>query len=262
MSKKATATPEEKLRALYDLQIMDSKIDEIRITRGELPLEVRDLEDEVSGLEKRFEKMSTELDDLNKELTAKKFTIEDSNTKIKKYTEQQNSVRNNREFDSLSKEIEFQGLEIELAEKRIKEFGFLVVTKEETLNATKDKLDNIKETYTIKKGELDELVSETQKEEELLMEHSEKLSTKIDMRLLKAYKRIREAARNGLAIVPIDREASAGSYIKLPPQRQLDVAARKKIIVDEHSGRILVDIELANEEQEKMEKFLTKILKK
>lgn len=261
MSKKSTATPEEKLRALYDLQIIDSKIDEIRIVRGELPLEVQDLEDEVQGLETRIEKMTTELDSLKKELNAKKFTIEEANAKIKKYTEQQNSVRNNREYDSLSKEIEFQGLEIELAEKRIKEFGFLITTKEDVIAKTQEKLDAVQESLSTKKGELDEIIGQTKKEEDLLLAESDKLAEKIDSRLLKAYKRIRNSSRNGLAIVPIDRESSAGSFIKLPPQRQIDIAARKKIIVDEHSGRILVDNELAAEENEKIEKILSKILK-
>ncbi len=262
MSKKSTATPEEKLRALYDLQIMDSKIDEIRIVRGELPLEVQDLEDEVQGLETRLEKMTNELENLKKEVTAKKFIIEDANAKIKKYTEQQNAVRNNREYDSLSKEIEFQGLEIELAEKRIKEYGFLITTKEDAVNATQEKLDRVKENLSVKKNELDDIINETKIEEDLLLSESQKLSEKIDERLLKAYHRIRNSSRNGLAIVPIDRESSAGSFIKLPPQRQIDIAARKKIIVDEHSGRILVDNELAEEETAKIEKILAKVLKK
>lgn len=262
MSKKSTATPEEKLRALYDLQIMDSKIDEIRIVRGELPLEVQDLEDEVLGLTTRLNKMTKELDDLKTELTAKKFTIEDANIKIKKYTEQQNSVRNNREYDSLSKEIEFQGLEIELAEKRIKEFGFLITTKEDVVNTTQEKLNLVQESLDAKKGELDDIISQTKREEDILLAESEKLGAKIDDRLLKAYHRIRSSSRNGLAIVPIDRESSAGSFIKLPAQRQIDIAARKKIIVDEHSGRILVDNELAAEETEKIEKILAKVLKK
>lgn len=262
MSKKSVATPEEKLRALYDLQIIDSKIDEIRIVRGELPLEVQDLEDEVEGLSLRLERMTTELEELTKEVTAKKYSIEDSNAKIKKYTEQQNSVRNNREYDSLSKEIEFQGLEIELAEKRIKEFGFTVVNKEEAIGQSQSKLDIIKENLDAKKNELDDIVSQTKREEDILLEESEKLGKKIDARLLLAYSRIRNSSRNGLAVVPIDRESSAGSYIKLPPQRQIDIAARKKIIVDEHSGRILVDNELAAEETEKIEKLLAKVLKK
>lgn len=258
---KVASTPEQKLRALYDLQIIDSRVDQIRIVRGELPLEVQDLEDEVQGLETRLNKIEEEVQSFDTEISNKKNAIEESKALVKKYTEQQNNVRNNREFDSLTKEIEFQELEIQLSEKKIKEFTFQKESKVEKVEASKKKLEDVKEELNIKKNELDDIIGETKKEEEILLSQSEEFGKKIEDRLLQAYKRIRNASRNGLAVVPIDREASAGSFIKIPPQRQLDVAARKKIIVDEHSGRILVDKELAEEEIKKIEKMLEKALK-
>ncbi len=233
-----TATVEDKLRDLYNLQIIDSRIDEIRIIRGELPLEVQDLEDEIEGMQTKLAKFQLE------------------------YGEQQNKVRNNREFESINKEIEFQELEIQLAEKRIKEYYFAKEKKQEVLDGADGAMQEIQTDLDIKKGELDEIIKETEKEEEFLVKKSESLEKKIDDRLLKAYSRIRNSSKNGLAVVCIDREASAGSFIKIPPQMQLDVAARKKIIVDEHSGRILVDKELAEEQKEKMTKELDKELKK
>lgn len=260
-AKKKTLSSEEKLRALYNLQLIDSRIDKIRTVRGELPLEVEDLEDDIAGLETRYKKMQTEADELNDEVASKKNVITDSKALIKKYKEQQDNVRNNREFESLSKELEYQDLEIKLAEKRIKEFKAKMDGKKQILDETKSELDGRKKDLETKRKELDEIVGETQKEEEALLKKSEEARAKIEDRLVTAYERIRTGSKNGLAVVPIDREASAGSYIKIPPQRQLDVAARQKIIVDEHSGRILVDAELANEENEKMEAMLAKILK-
>lgn len=259
--RKKEATAEEKLRVLYDLQIVDSRIDRIREVRGELPLEVEDLEAEISGLDLRLEKITEEIDDLKKQIAEKKNTIEEAKTLISKYEEQQNKVRNNREYDAISKEIEFQNLEIQLSDKRIKEFKFKIESKEEIFNESKAKLDEKKETLAAKKAELESIASETRKEEDILLEVSEKTSEDVDPRLLRAYKRIREAAKNGLAVVPVDRGASAGSFIQIPPQVQIDIAARKKVIFDEHSGRILVDAELANEEQERMEKEIEKLLK-
>lgn len=260
-AKKKTLTSEEKLRALYSLQLIDSRIDRIRTVRGELPLEVEDLEDDIAGLETRYMKLQEEAESLNEEVTNRKNAITDSKSLIKKYKEQQDNVRNNREFESLSKELEYQDLEIKLAEKRIKEFKAKIDAKKQILDETKQELEGRKKDLESKRKELDEIVGETQKEEELLLKKSEEARAKIDERLVVAYERIRTGSKNGLAVVPIDREASAGSYIKIPPQRQLDVAARQKIIVDEHSGRILVDAELANEENEKMEAMLAKILK-
>ncbi len=249
------------MRSLYRLQIIDSRIDRIRIVRGELPLEVEDLEDEIEGLATRLSKMEEEKQRLETEISNKKNSITDSKALIKKYKEQQNNVRNNREFESLSKEIEFQELEMKLAEKRIKEFSAQIEAKEEVLQATREEVEGRKKDLENKKSELDEIVNETKREEDLLLELSDKAKKSIDERLVTAYLRIRNGSKNGLAVVPIDREASAGSYIKIPPQRQLDVAARQKIIVDEHSGRILVDAELATEEQEKMEAEIAKLLK-
>lgn len=257
-----TATVEDKLRDLYNLQIVDSRIDEIRTVRGELPLEVQDLEDEIEGMQTKLAKFQLEIGDLDDQITSKKNLIEEANAAIKKYEGQQNKVRNNREFESLNKEIEFQQLEIQLAEKRIKEYGFAKEKKQEVIDGADENFKELQGELDIKKGELDEIVKETEKEEGFLMKMSEKLETKIDDRLLKAYKRIRNSSKNGLAVVCIDREASAGSFIKIPPQMQLDVAARKKILVDEHSGRILVDKLLAEEQVEKMDKSIAKEMKK
>lgn len=263
MAKKSVATTaEEKLRALFDLQVIDSKIDKIRIVRGELPLEVQDLEDEVEGLETRIANYDSEIADLENQIAEKKNSIEESKAAIKKYEGQQANVRNNREFDSLNKEIEYQGLEVQLAEKKIKEISAQKEQKMEVVNLSKEKLGERKADLDAKKGELDEIIAETQREEEILIKKSEEMQGNIEERLVKAYYRIRNGSKNGLAVVPIDREASAGSFIKIPPQKQLDVAARKKIIVDEHSGRILVDKELAEEETAKIDKLLTKELKK
>ncbi|CAG5083540.1 zinc ribbon domain-containing protein [Parvicella tangerina] len=259
--RKKEATAEEKLRLLYDLQIVDSRIDRIREVRGELPLEVEDLEAEISGLDLRLEKITEEIDDLKRQIAEKKNTIEEAKSLISKYEEQQNKVRNNREYDAISKEIEFQNLEIQLSEKRIKEFKFKIESKEEVFNESKERLDEKKETLNEKKAELESIASETRKEEDILLEVSEKTAENVDPRLLRAYKRIREAAKNGLAVVPVDRGASAGSFIQIPPQVQIDIAARKKVIFDEHSGRILVDAELADEEQEKMMKEIEKLVK-
>lgn len=259
--KKKSLSSEEKLRALYNLQLIDSRIDKIRIIRGELPLEVEDLEDDIAGLDTRFQKMQSEVDSLNEEITNKKNSITDSKALIKKYKEQQDNVRNNREFESLSKELEYQDLEIKLSDKRIKEHKAQIDGKKEILDETKAELDGRKKDLDTKRKELNEIISETKKEEEALLKKAGESRKKIDDRLVTAYDRIRTGSKNGLAVVPIDREASAGSYIKIPPQRQLDVAARQKIIVDEHSGRILVDAELAIEEQEKMDAMLAKLLK-
>ncbi len=260
-AKKTSVSTEEKLRALYRVQLIDSRIDKIRTVRGELPYEVQDLEDEIAGLDTRFNKLKSEKEDLETEISNKKNAIADSKALIKKYKEQQDNVRNNREFESLNKEIEFQDLEIKLSDKRIKEHKAQIDAKGEVLTETEEFLNGRKKDLEAKQKELDDIVGETQKEEKALLKKSDEAKAKIDDRLVKAYERIRGGSKNGLAVVPIDREASAGSYIKIPPQRQLDVAARQKIIVDEHSGRILVDGELANEEQEKMVAMLEKLMK-
>ncbi len=260
MSKVANS-PEHKLRALFDLQVIDSMIDKIRIIRGELPLEVQDLEDEVAGLDTRISNFQAEMDKIDEDIADKKNTIQDALELIKKYEEKQSNVRNNREYDSLNKELEFQGLEIQLCEKKIREFEYQKEQKQEVMNTSVERLKERQADLDSKKAELSEIVEETKREEEILLKMSETFGTEIDDRLLTAYKRIRGAAKNGMAVVPIDREASAGSFIKIPPQKQLDVAARKKIIVDEHSGRILVDQVLAQEEREKIEALIKKELK-
>jgi predicted nucleic acid-binding Zn-ribbon protein len=249
-------TVEEKLRALYDLQIIDSKIDKIRSVRGELPLEVQDLEDEIEGLNTRIGKLKAEIAELDAEIKGKKNMIKDCQDKIKKYQEQQKNVRNNREFDALAKEIEFQELEIQLAEKHIKQFKARVDGKQEIADQAMAKLEERKNHLQFKKSELDNILAETSKDEEILVAKSSEFEKFIDARLLSAYKRIRGRVKNGLAVVPIERGASAGSFFTIPPQRQLEVAGRKKVITDEHSGRILVDPELAREEEEKIDNLL------
>ncbi|MCM4160020.1 hypothetical protein FHG64_13795 [Antarcticibacterium flavum] len=259
MAKKTDVTVEEKLRALYDLQLIDSRIDEIRNVRGELPLEVEDLEDEVAGLNTRIQKLEADLEVIDNDIKSKKIQIEDSKTAIKKYTEQQKNVRNNREFNALSKEIEFQELEIELAEKHIKEYRAQIEQKNEVINQTKERLEDREKHLTHKKGELDAILAETQKEEESLIQKSQEFEGQIEERLITAYKRIRNNVKNGLAVVPVERGASGGSYFTIPPQVIVEIAGRRKIITDEHSGRILVDEDLAKEEQEKMSAFFSKI---
>lgn len=261
MARTKKYTPEETLRSLFNLQFIDSRIDSMREVRGELPMEVNDLEDEMAGLNKRLDKIEEEIGELNSLIMDKKNIIEESKITIKKYLEQQKNVRNNREFDSLSKEIEYQELEAQLAEKRIKENVVRIDDKKEVLDEVKELLKAKEEALEAKNNELKEIVSETEREEKLLLDESEKASKSIEERFLKAYKRIRRASKNGLAVVPVERGASGGSFIKIPPQVQLDIAARKKIIVDEHSGRILVDALLAEEQSTKMNRKLNKVLK-
>lgn len=239
------STVEEKLQALYDLQVIDSKIDRIRTIRGELPLEVQDLEDEVAGLQTRISKSEEVIDTLNTDIHAKKNQIEESKAAIKKYTEQQKNVRNNREYDSLTKEIEFQNLEIELAEKRIREFQANIENKQEALDLSKEKLEQTKKEWEHKTNELEQITKETEKEEQELLAKSKKAEEVIEERLLTAYKRIRDNARNGLAVVPVERSACGGCFNKIPPQRQLDINQHKKVIVCEHCGRILIDPKMA-----------------
>jgi predicted nucleic acid-binding Zn-ribbon protein len=238
-------TVEEKLKALYELQKAVSKIDEIKILRGELPLEVQDLEDEIIGLNTRLENFETEIADIVATIASKKIEIEESKIKIAKYKEQQDNVRNNREYDNLSKEIEFQTLEIELCEKRIREFTASLETKQVDQKSTAGQLTERKLDLDLKKGELNEIVSETKQEEEKLREHAKEIESLIEPRLVTAFKRIRKNARNGLAVVYVQRDACGGCFNKIPAQRQLDIRLRKKIIVCEYCGRILVDQELA-----------------
>ncbi len=235
---------ENKLKALYGLQQIDSKIDKIRIVRGELPMEVSDLEDEIVGLETRVGKHTEEINGLEDQIVRRKQAMKESKELIKKYEVQQNKVKNNREFDSLAKEIEFQNLEIQLSEKKIKEFNFEINQKNAMIEDSKTSLADRKKAMKIKKEELDSIISETEKEETYLMKHSKNAANIVDERLLGAYQRIRKNALNGLAVVKIERDACGGCFNKIPPQRQLDIRQRKKIIVCEHCGRILVDAEI------------------
>jgi hypothetical protein len=244
----ATATKKEvsvadKLDALYDLQKIDSEIDRIRTIRGELPLEVQDLEDELEGLETRIAKIQEEIKDLETEILDRKNATKDAETAIAKYKEQQNNVRNNREFESLAKEIEFQELEIKLHDKKSKEAKLKITNKQEMLTEAKDRFEFRASDLKTKKDELQEIVGETQKEEEDLIKKSEDAKKKIDDRLVFAYNRLRTNAKNGLAVVPVDRDSCGGCFNKIPPQRQLDIQSKKKVLVCEHCGRILVPSE-------------------
>ena len=259
MAKKTESTVEEKLRALFDLQLIDSRIDEIRNVRGELPLEVRDLEDEVAGMNTRKDKLNADLEAIEENIKDKKNLIEEAKALIKKYTAQQDKVRNNREYNSLSKEIEYQELEIQLAEKHIKEHKAQIEQKKQVIEETTERLKEREEHLKHKQGELDAILAETEKEEKALLKESEKYEKNIEDRLVQAYKRIRNNVKNGLAVVPVERGASGGSFFTIPPQVQMEIASRKKIITDEHSGRILVDPQLAEEEREKMGGIFTKL---
>ena len=259
MAKKTEITVEEKLRALYDLQLVDSRIDEIRSMRGELPLEVEDLEDEVAGLNTRSEKLTADLESIEKNITDREHLKAEAKSLIEKYTKQKENVRNNREYNSISKEIEFQELEIELTDKNVREYKAQIEQKKVVIKDAKERLKEREEHLKHKRDELDGILALTQKEEEALLKEREKYEKQIEERLLKAYTRIRSSVRNGLAIVPIERGASGGSFFTIPPQVQMEIEARKKIITDEHSGRIMVDMALATEEAERMNKLFEKL---
>ena len=253
MAKEAKKDPndfsvEEKLKALYQLQTMLSEIDKIKTLRGELPLEVQDLEDEVAGLGTRIEKINNEINDLRASVANKRIEIETAKVSVEKYKAQQDNVRNNREYDVLSKEIEFQTLEIELCEKRIREAQAAEKMKNEDLARSTEALEERTQDLEAKKAELEEIVSETKHEEERHREKAKQLETTIEPRLLQAFKRIRKSSRNGLGVVYVQRDACGGCFNKIPPQKQLDIRSRKKIIVCEYCGRIMVDPELAGVE--------------
>lgn len=238
---------EEKLRALFLLQNLNSEIDKIRILRGELPLEVQDLEDEIAGLETRIEKFKEEVKNFEHEITTKEGEITQAEALITKYKDQQNNVRNNREFDSLSKEIEYQTLEIELCTKRIREFKAQIKDKSTIIDDSKNILDERNKDLDAKKSELDEIVADTKKEEDGILKKATDLEGKIEERLITAYHKIRKNARNGLAVVSVERDSCGGCFNKIPPQRQLDIKSHKKIIVCEYCGRILVDDDILEE---------------
>lgn len=240
-------TVEQKLQALWNLQTIHTQIDKIHQVRGELPIEVADLEDEVAGLETRIEKIRTELDDKEDAIVVRKNMIKDAQAAIKKYETQLNEVKNNREFDAINKEIEIQGLEIQVCEKKIREIEYDIQIKTDSYEKTQADLDARKEDLANKRDELANIVSETEKDEKVLLTKIEKAEEKIEERLLVAYNRLRKNAVNGLAVVTIDRDSCSGCFNQIPPQRQLDIRQRKKIIVCEHCGRILVDEAFADD---------------
>ena len=238
-------TVEEKLETLYKLQTTLSAIDEKRALRGELPLEVQDLEDEIAGLTTRVEKIKDEIEDFQQAVTQKKAEIAAAHISVKKYNEQLDDVQNNREYDTLKKEIEFQTLEIELCNKKIREAATKVEERKSDLKRAEEQIDDRKQALEEKKNELDEIIEETRAEEERLRDKAKDLEMKVEPRLLTSFKRIRKNARNGLGIVYVQRDACGGCFNKIPPQRQLDIKMHKKIIVCEYCGRIMIDPELA-----------------
>ncbi|MCE1198650.1 MAG: C4-type zinc ribbon domain-containing protein [Marinilabiliales bacterium] len=241
---------QDKLKMLYELQTVVSEIDKINTLRGELPLEVQDLEDEIVGLKTRLSNLQDEIKNLNAAVANKKLEIKDAKNKIDRYKEQQDNVRNNREFDAISKEMEFQTLEIELAEKRIREYTNDAKVKGELLDASNLLLKEREDDLIRKKKELEEITAETALEEEQLKAKTTKISAMIEERLLTAFNKIRKNARNGLSVVTVQRDACGGCFNKIPPQRQLDIASRKKIIVCEYCGRILVDKDISSQQNE------------
>jgi uncharacterized protein len=247
--KKKTDSVEDQLKALHQLQVIDTKIDKIRIIRGELPLEVEDLEDLIAGLNTRLEKFQTELAALNENIIANKNTISLSTDAIEKYEAQLKNIKNNREFTSLTKEVEYQNLEIQLAEKKAVQNEANILHKTEIINACKEQINERQEELKLKSTELDEIIAETEKEEKLLMADSAKSEKVIEERLLNAYKRIKSKLVNGLAVVSVEREACGGCFSQIPPQRQLDIQMHKKITSCEHCGRIMIDANIFEEQE-------------
>ena len=256
MAKKKEPTVEKKLRALYDLQLIDSRIDEIISLRGELPLEVKDLENKIKELKTKSDKMNAIVEENKKQILEQKQIIENAKELHKKYEEKLKNVRNNREYNSIVKEQEYQDLESQLAEKKINEYKSNIEQKELSLEEINLKIEERSKHLDSKKNELDTILKETNKEEDILQKKSTEFEKDIEENLISSYKKIRSSVKNGLAIVSIERGASGGSYFSIPPQIQLEIASRNKIIRDEHSGRILVDAELAKEEREKIDKLI------
>ena len=238
-------TVEEKLKSLYQLQLIFSEIDRIKTLRGELPLEVQDLEDDVAGLRTRIANFSADIENIRAEESKRRIKIEEAKAMIEKYTEDQNNVRNNREYDLLAKEIEFQTLEVEFCEKKLRQFAAELKSKNEEVERTEALLEERLRDLEDKKAELEEIVAETKEEEEKLRDRAKLLEGSIEPRLLQSFKRIRKNTRNGLGVVYVQRAACGGCFNKIPPQRQLDIKMRKKIIVCEYCGRIMIDPELA-----------------
>ena len=248
MAKEKEYTVEERLKALYELQTLLSEIDRIKTLRGELPLEVKDLEDSIIGLETRLENYKNDIKEFNTSVAAHKVGIQEAQALIEKYTEQQNNVRNNKEFDHLTKEIEYQGLEIEARDKKVRDLTKMINDRKEEIEELQQLLADRKADFQEKRGELDEIIAETRQEEEKLREQVKTLEQDIEPRLLASFKRIRKNARNGLGIVYIQRDACGGCFNKIPPQRQMDIKLRKKVIVCEYCGRLMIDPELAGVE--------------
>lgn len=236
---------EQKLQALYELQTTLTAIDEKRALRGELPLEVQDLEDEIAGLDTRIEKIDAEIKEFQSAITMKKGEVQEAQANLERYNNQLNEVRNNREYDSLSKQIDYERLEVELCNKKIKEATDQVAYRTNDLEIAKTEREERQKDLDEKKSELEDILAETREEETMLKERAKDLEVKIEPRLLSSFKRIRKSARNGLGIVYVQRDACGGCFNKIPPQRQLDIKMRKKIIVCEYCGRILIDPELA-----------------
>lgn len=243
--KESEISVESKLQTLYQLQTTLSAIDEKRALRGELPLEVQDLEDEIAGLKTRVEHIEGDINDFQQAVAQKQGEIKEAEESVERYKKQLDEVRNNREYDTLTKEIEFQSLEIELCNKKIKEANAKVEDKKRELVRTNDLINDRQQALDEKKSELDEIMQETREEEQALKAKAEDLETKIEPRLLSSFKRIRKNARNGLGIVYVQRDACGGCFNKIPPQRQLDIKMHKKVIVCEYCGRIMIDPELA-----------------
>jgi len=248
-TKKTTASVEDKLKALHQLQVIDTKVDKIRIVRGELPLEIEDLEDLMVGLNTRLEKFNEELTTINDNIAANKNSVALAADAIGKYEKQLKNIKNNREFTSLTKEVEFQNLEIQLAEKNKAQNKANVLHKTEIINACSAQITDKEEELKIKQSELNKIIKETEKEEVSLMKDSSKAEKVIDERLLNAYKRIRSKVTNGLAVVSVERDACGGCFSQIPPQRQLDIQMHKKVIVCEHCGRIMIDSNIFQEQE-------------
>ena len=248
-TKKTIASVEDKLKALHQLQVIDTEVDKIRIIRGELPLEIEDLEDLIAGLNTRLEKFNAELATINDSINANKNSVDLATDAIEKYEKQLKNIKNNREFTSLTKEVEFQNLEIQIAEKNKIQNQANVLHKTQIIEACTAQVTEKEEELKIKQSELDAIIKETEKEEVSLMKDSAKAEKVIDERLLNAYKRIRGKVSNGLAVVSVERDACGGCFSQIPPQRQLDIQMHKKVIVCEHCGRIMVDSNIFEEQE-------------
>lgn len=250
MAKKKELTVEEKLTDLYELQSIDSELDKIEILKGELPVEVHDLEDEIEGLKKRVKRLNDTIGEMEEDNNRQTTNIKEAQALIDRYNKQLDDVKNNREYEALSKELELQSLEIELSEKRIRDDKSKIDAKKEVLAEAQSRLDKKQETLDLKKGELDKIIAKTEKDEKKLEKQSEKQRVKIEKRLMKAYNKVRGSYRNGLAVVTVERNSCGGCFNKIPPQTQLEISLMNKVIVCEHCGRILVDKSIAGEEVE------------